>query len=198
MGKKKGEIISPVQSFPWGILNKYRVEHTEDPVEILFGEVAARGEAEAFLEEVGRGAVAIVRGIGEDRLQVHRFPEGAALDVVGFEGEPDGFAGDAVVPFRVYGDGRKPAVRIVSGRFGLYDYLVSPGIHSVEVILVPGKVFAPGSHTIVEHLHLSAPDGSHHVAHAVVIADVRMLVMGSVVAGLRGQETGFGDHFAVV
>lgn len=56
------------------------------------------------------------------------------------------------------------------------------------MLRIEGVVAAPRRHPLVEHRHLPATNRCADVAHAVVIADLRMLVVGRRIAGLGRQK----------
>lgn len=78
--------------------------------EVVFAQVAAAGQAEAVFEQLLRQAVAEEEGIFKYRLQVHRFPERAALDIFCFQRQPDMLSRHAAGPGGIDEDAGQPAV----------------------------------------------------------------------------------------
>ena len=74
---------------------------------------------------------------------------------------------------------------------------VMPG-RSAQGALVVREVAPPRLNAVAEHLQLAASNSGQHVAHAVVVADFGVLVVGGRLAGLRGQLAGVGNEVPVV
>ena len=70
-------------------------EGRDDAIAVFFAQAGAGGKAEAMLEEAFADFAAVYFGAGEDGLEVHGLPDGAGLDVLGFQREPDLLAGNA-------------------------------------------------------------------------------------------------------
>src|SRR5687768_16071836 len=72
-----------------------RANRRNDPVEVGVGQVAAARQTQAAREEIVGDGPAADREGAEDRLEVHRLPDVARLDVLRFEVLADGLAAGA-------------------------------------------------------------------------------------------------------
>jgi hypothetical protein len=69
--------------------------HVDHATAIFFTQACTGGETEALLKKAVADFAAVHLGGGEDGLEVHGFPDGAGLDVLGLEREADLLTGDA-------------------------------------------------------------------------------------------------------
>ncbi len=93
-------------------------------------------------------------------------------------------------PPRIDGDAGQPAGRAAAGMLG---HEADAG-QVAQGLAVELEVRPPPLDAVVQHAQLPPAHRRQQVAHAVVVADLRVLVVRGRVAGLRGQEAGpFGQ-----
>ena len=163
------------------------------PRQVGLGQIGAGGQAEAVPKERLGHDAAHGFTTGKDRLQVHGLPDRARFDVRRFQRQTDGLAIRAELR-RVYRDDREPTGVTAPSRLG---HEADAG-QVAEGLLVKVKVAPPRLHPFFQHLQLPAPDPGQHIAHAVVVTDLRVLVMGRGIPGLSSELAGVGDEAGVV
>ncbi len=149
--------------------------------DVVLGDPRAGGKAEAAGEEVFAHTVDIGRGRGVDRLQVHWFPEQACLDAERVEVETYAVGGEAAGEVGVNRDCREPEVGV--GMAVGVAVKVNAGYGSEE-LGIEGRETSVMGYVLFEDGHLAASYAGADVAHAVVVADVLVLIVGIWLAGL--------------
>src|SRR5690606_22029495 len=77
-----------LQCRPFRRLDVEATDDLHDPPNVLRAQVRAGGQAQSAREQVFRDRAPPALAPVEHRLQVHRFPDGPRLDVLGLQGEP--------------------------------------------------------------------------------------------------------------
>ena len=154
-------------------------------VEVRIRHGGAGGEAEAVVEEVLADGAAAHATAAKDGLQVHRFPDGAGFDVLGFQGKADLFVGGAKL-FGVDQNNRQPTVAAAIGGLG---HEGDAG-EVAEEFLVGGENLAFALDALVEDAQLATSDRGHDVAHPVIVAYLGVFVVrGSVGVSREATDT---------
>ena len=113
---------------------------------------------------------------------MERFPDGARFDVLRLEQAADRLAVGAEVR-GVDGDAGEPACVAPPGGLG---HEVDSG-HAPQPLGVVVKVAPARLDAFLEHLELAPPNRRENVAHAVVVANFRVLVVRGLVTRLCGE-----------
>ena len=155
-------------------------EGRDDAIAIFFVHARTGGKAQTMLEEAFADFAAVHFGAGKDRLEMHGLPDGAGLDVLGFERETDLLAGDAG-DLGIDSQASEPAGRLTPRGFGLHGHagqrLEGFGI-SFEMSAATGDFAGQAS-------KLTESDAGGDIAEAIVIADGGMLVVRRGILALR-------------
>jgi len=170
------------------------VDDGDDPIEISFRHGGPGGEAQSAREEILRDLPADCAGsilllplgqgdlaAAENRLQMHGFPHRAGFDVFRLKRKPHLLTIGAE-DLRRDEDYGQPAV----GRpvIGLRHEFEAGKVTEGTLVII--EDLSPTRHPLIEDLELCAADGSQDVAHAVVEADLGMLVVRLRTACLLG------------
>src|ERR1017187_298550 len=163
--------------------------HLADNVELVFEREAARtGETDSAAEEVFGHLASVARATGVQGLQVHRFPDGAGLDVGGGEDAYEFIARAAQLGFFDEEATEPVGVHAVRGLWHERD----AGEVSKCIPIAEGDG-APLPDTEVQNFELATADTSQHVAHAVVVTEFGVFVSKAGITGLLGPEAGLFD-----
>ena len=168
-------------------------EGRDDAIPILFGHSSPGGQAKAVLEEAFADFTAVHLGAGEDRLEMHGLPDGAGLDVLGFQREPNLLAGDARY-FGINGQASQPAGRLSPRSLQLHGH----AWQRHEGFGVGLEMSATTRDFAGETGELAEPDAGGDIAETVIITDGGMLVMRRGVPRLGRQETRLLGQFGIV
>ena len=120
---------------------------------------------------------------------MHRFPDRAGFDVFLFQG----FHDLERLHRAVEGEAGEPIVGLVP----VVDRLEMDAFERTELSFVEFVDVLFLGHALVEDAQLAAADAGVDVAHAVVVADLGVLVVSGLVAGLGRPEARLGDALGV-
>ena len=168
-------------------------EGRDHAIAILFRHAGAGGKAEALVEEAFADFAAVHFGAGEDGLEMHGLPDGAGLDVLGFERATDLLAGDAG-DLGIDGEASEPASRLTPGGFRLHSY----SGQRFERIGIRLEMPAATRDFTGQASKLTESDTGGDIAEAIVIADGGMLIMRSGIPGLGRQEASLPGEFGII
>lgn len=154
----------------------------------LFGHLDVRGQAEAAGEDVfvDRAVLDIDEvAVFVEGLHMHRLPDGAALDVLGSEGVQD--VHEACLYAAVDQHAAEPEVGHGVREVRVHRYGNSGTGQQLFVAVVDRFL---GGAVLVKVDQLAAADARDDIGHAVVVAELLMLVPRGRLARLRGPEQG--------
>ncbi len=139
-------------------------------------------EAQTLFEHPFRHRAADPLGIPVQRLQVQRLPHGSRFHVHLLQRQADVLPADTQLP-AVDANARQPVVGIhsVSHRHHL------DSVHELERLLVARVDLLASGDSAVEPHQLTASEGGQEIAETVVVAQLRVLVVGRRFSGLAGQ-----------
>ena len=90
------------------------------PPDVFIRQRRSGRQAKTYIEQMLRSAVPIKRSFGKYGLQMHRFPQGSALDIIRIQRQTDIFPGTSRHK-RVDGNASQPEIRIeIRGRILQY------------------------------------------------------------------------------
>jgi len=139
--------------------------------------------------------------VPEHRLQVHRFPQRPRLDVVVGQGLDHVVAGETRDP-RVDDDRGQPEVVVVALADGVLGAVGLPEERDPRDPVEQGAVEQAVLAATLQHpgqpLQLGTSQRGQQVRHAVVVADVGVLVVQHRLAGLGGEVADVGGVPRVV
>ena len=165
----------------------------DDAIAVFFVHARTGGQAQTMLEEAFADFAAVHFGASEDGLKMHGLPDGAGLDILGFERETDLLAGETR-DLGIDGEASEPASRLTPGGFRLHSY----SGQRFERIGIRLEMPAATRDFAGQASKLTESDTGGDIAEAIVIADGGMLIMRSGIPGLGRQEASLLGEFGII